>query len=129
MHILKGSLINLNTIHHIYDSLSSQMSGPKRIGMTLFIAVSTCVFSLGCAFILWWLDNQRRRELREVDLNNTGSSSFPLNLSDNLVLFFLQPTNFTFGVSVYLFLIDLTRDVQNKLFFVSCTYEPISYST
>ncbi|CAF0964999.1 unnamed protein product [Rotaria sordida] len=79
----KGSLANLNTIHPIYDSLSHDISGPKRIGITLFIAVSTCIFSLGCAFILWWLDNRRRRVLHEDNLNDKAWS----NACNSLIYF------------------------------------------
>jgi len=72
MFFLKASLINLNTIRPIYDSLNGHISGPKHIGVTLLIAVSTCIFSLGCAFILWWLDNRHRRIQCENNSNDAG---------------------------------------------------------
>ncbi|CAF4154484.1 unnamed protein product, partial [Rotaria magnacalcarata] len=56
-----GSLVNMNTIHRIYDSLDKDVTGPHRIGATLLIAVSTCLISLVCALILWSLDIRRRK--------------------------------------------------------------------
>ncbi|CAF4169532.1 unnamed protein product [Adineta steineri] len=72
-----ASLINLNTIRPIYDSLDSHISGPKRIGVTLLIAASTCIFSLGCALILWWLDNRHRR-IHDKDNPNDAADEFRL---------------------------------------------------
>ncbi|CAF1059338.1 unnamed protein product [Adineta ricciae] len=60
-----GSLVNMNTIHRIYDSLDPSLTGPHRIGTTLLIAVSTCVVSLVCALILWVLDIRRRKVVQE----------------------------------------------------------------
>ncbi|CAF0855017.1 unnamed protein product [Adineta ricciae] len=60
-----GSLVNMNTIHRIYDSLDPSLTGPHRIGTTLLIAVSTCVVSLACALILWVLDIRRRKVIQE----------------------------------------------------------------
>jgi MFS family permease len=60
-----GSLVNMNTIHRIYDSLSKDSTGPHRIGTTLLIAVSTCAISLICALILWTLDNRRKKVIQE----------------------------------------------------------------
>lgn len=59
-----GSLVNMNTIHSVYDSLNMP-PGPRRIGTTLLIAVSTCVVSMACALILWSLDNRRRKVILE----------------------------------------------------------------
>ncbi|CAF4142411.1 unnamed protein product [Adineta steineri] len=73
-----ASLINLNTIRPIYDSLDSDISGPKRIGVTLLIAASTCIFSLGCALILWWLDNRHRRVHDKDNPNDAAASLWPL---------------------------------------------------
>ncbi|CAF0894574.1 unnamed protein product [Rotaria sordida] len=60
-----GSLVNMNTIHRIYDSLDKDSTGPHRIGTTLLIAVSTCFVSLVCALILWTLDIRRRKVIQE----------------------------------------------------------------
>ncbi|CAF4967508.1 unnamed protein product, partial [Rotaria socialis] len=60
-----GSLVNMNTIHRIYDSLDKDVTGPHRIGTTLLIAVSTCLISLLCAIILWSLDIRRRKVIQE----------------------------------------------------------------
>ncbi|CAF1208347.1 unnamed protein product [Adineta steineri] len=73
-----ASLINLNTIRPIYDSLDSHISGPRRIGVTLLIAASTCIFSLGCALILWWLDNRHRRGHHKDNPNDAAASLWPL---------------------------------------------------
>ncbi|CAF0743315.1 unnamed protein product, partial [Didymodactylos carnosus] len=64
-----GSLVNLNTIHPIYDSLDNNLSGPHRIGATLLIAVSTCIVSFISGLCLWWLDIRRRRVLLEDEPN------------------------------------------------------------
>jgi hypothetical protein len=61
----QGSLVNMNTIHRIYDSLSKDSTGPHRIGTTLLIAVSTCFVSLVCALLLWILDNRRKKVIQE----------------------------------------------------------------
>lgn len=73
---LKASLIGVNTIRPIYDSFNGHISGPKHIGVTLLIGVSACIFSLGCAFVLWWLDNRRLRLKCEDNSNDAGSLSF-----------------------------------------------------
>ncbi len=62
---LKGSLVNMNTIHRIYDSLGKDLTGPHRIGTTLLIAVATCLVSLICALLLWSLDIRRRKVIQE----------------------------------------------------------------
>lgn len=61
----------MNTIRPIYDSLGDQFSGPKRIGITLLIAVSTCIISLLCALVFWLLDNRRRRVLCDDNTDGT----------------------------------------------------------
>ncbi len=61
----------MNTIRPIYDSLDDHFSGSKRIGITLLIAVSTCIISLLCAVIFWWLDNRRCRVLCDDNSNGT----------------------------------------------------------
>lgn len=55
----------MNTIHVIYDSLDKNETGPRRIGTTLLIAVSTCFVSLICAMVLWTLDIRRRKMIQE----------------------------------------------------------------
>lgn len=62
----------MNTIHHIYDSLNKDMTGPHRIGVTLLIAVSTCIISLVCSLILWVLDIRRRKVIREDNPHDPG---------------------------------------------------------
>ncbi|CAF1189399.1 unnamed protein product [Didymodactylos carnosus] len=75
-----GSLINLNTIRPIYDSLGGHLSGPKQIGTTLLIAVSTCIISLICGLILWWLDTRRRRAMVEDNEIVADVRHFPASL-------------------------------------------------
>ena len=70
----------MNTIHRIYDSLDTNSTGPHRIGVTLLIAISTCVVSLVCALILWTLDIRRRKVLQEDNPTDTGL---------NMIFFFL----------------------------------------
>lgn len=60
-----GSIVCMNTILLIYKSLDPSMTGPHKIGITLLIAVSTCVVSLICALLLWVLDNRRRKVVQE----------------------------------------------------------------
>lgn len=99
---LKASIISLNTIRPIYDSLNGHVSGPKHIGITLLIAVSTCVFSFGCASILWWLDNRRRQVQCEDNSNDAGLLPFlSTNPMIRFYLFFFQPMNFAFEVRFY----------------------------
>jgi hypothetical protein len=104
---LKASIINLNTIRPIYNSLDDHISGPKRIGVTLLIAVSTCIFSLGCALILWSLDIRRRRLQCEDNPNDAGSLYFLSTHPESHGLSFsFQPTNFAFKVSMHFVLFE-----------------------
>ncbi|UJR07131.1 hypothetical protein I4U23_011419 [Adineta vaga] len=59
------SLINMNTIHRLYESFALNLTGPHRIGLTLLIAGITCVIALFSAFILWILDIRRRKVIQE----------------------------------------------------------------
>lgn len=70
--IFKGSIVCLNTILLIYKSLDPTMTGPHKIGVTLLIAVSTCVISFICALLLWILDNRRRRVAEEDSPSDPG---------------------------------------------------------
>jgi len=87
--LFKGSLVNLNTIHRIYDSLDKNSTGPHRIGTTLLIAVSTCVISLICALILWSLDIRRRKVIQEDNPPDEGLNIYTIVL-------FCCLTNFIF---------------------------------
>lgn len=98
----KASIINLNTIRPIYDSLNGHAIGPKHIGITLLIAASTCIFSLVCAIILWWLDHRRHRAQCEDSSNDEGSLSFFFSTHPMIWFYlFFQSMNFVFEVSFY----------------------------
>ncbi|KAI3389307.1 hypothetical protein SNEBB_002889 [Seison nebaliae] len=60
-----GSTVNMNTMRRIYDLFSSQTELYKELGITLYVAALTCIFSLCCAFILAVLDWRKTKMLDE----------------------------------------------------------------
>jgi hypothetical protein len=68
----KGSSINQVVMSPIYDYVNKNESGPKCLGITIFIASITVVLSSLCAFLLIYLD---RRRCNFVKKHSPASSS------------------------------------------------------
>ncbi|XP_034947217.1 major facilitator superfamily domain-containing protein 1-like isoform X2 [Chelonus insularis] len=59
-----GSTVNFLVMEPIYNYVSKEYSGPKCIGVVLFLASLTCVFSLTCCSILGLMDRRTEKLLR-----------------------------------------------------------------
>ncbi|KAJ8952492.1 hypothetical protein NQ318_003288 [Aromia moschata] len=73
-----GSTVNFLVVEPIYDWVTHKYSGPHALGIVLFIATGTCVFSMLCAIILGGLDKRAERILRR----NDGASGDVVRLMD-----------------------------------------------
>ncbi len=58
-----GSTVNFNVMLPIYQAVNKHFEGHTCLGIALFIASSTCVFSLLCALILAFYDKRAERIL------------------------------------------------------------------
>ena len=66
-----GSTVNFNTMSTIYNLMPTD--GHNKLGLSLFLATSTCMFSLFCAIFLGIFDKRREKILnknREVSINS-----------------------------------------------------------
>ena len=62
-----GSTVSFNVMVPIYDAVTDYIThskGHTTLGLTLFIASASCVFSLFCAFILAFYDKRAERILK-----------------------------------------------------------------
>jgi len=77
-----GSTINMNVNNPIYDEFRRHIKSPndsyKALGMTLFVGVGVCLFSLGCGLLLGFLDKRAARILKKED----GQTGEVIRLSD-----------------------------------------------
>lgn len=58
-----GSTVNMNIMQPLYQFFDKTVHGYKCLGLTLFIGVGMCVFSVLCALILAFLDKRADRIL------------------------------------------------------------------
>ncbi|XP_032294652.1 lysosomal dipeptide transporter MFSD1 isoform X1 [Drosophila virilis] len=65
-----GSTVNFWIMQPVYNYVSKSYSGYTGLGVTLFLAASTCVMSLLCTLILGWMDKRAERILKRN--NNPG---------------------------------------------------------
>ncbi|PAA85696.1 hypothetical protein BOX15_Mlig018958g3 [Macrostomum lignano] len=74
-----GSTVNMNVMQPIYHSLDGRFSQPwQQLGAALFLAAFSCILSLGCAFVLAYIDRRAKR-LLGADAGSTGEK---IQLSD-----------------------------------------------
>ncbi|CAL4130439.1 unnamed protein product, partial [Meganyctiphanes norvegica] len=66
-----GSTVNFLTMGPLFAWVNTFSDGYKALGISLFLAGITCIFSLVCAFILGLLDKRRSRVLK-LDLAESG---------------------------------------------------------
>lgn len=84
-----GSTINMNVNNPIYDAfrkLKLPNESYEALGLTLFVGVGVCLFSLSCGLLLGFLDKRAARILKKED-SHTGEvirlsdvKDFPLTL-------------------------------------------------
>uniref|UniRef100_H2YW98 Lysosomal dipeptide transporter MFSD1 n=1 Tax=Ciona savignyi TaxID=51511 RepID=H2YW98_CIOSA len=68
--IFQGSTVNMNIMGPVYGWVKQGIKSDRTLGISLFIAAITCVFSLGCALVLAYLDKRAERMLeRKKDEN------------------------------------------------------------
>lgn len=82
-----GSTVNMNLMEPVYDLVDSQISDHnKTLGISLFIASVTCVFSMACALILAYLDKRaenilnRKKDNTEEVVKLTDVKDFSIQL-------------------------------------------------
>ncbi|XP_078495475.1 lysosomal dipeptide transporter MFSD1 [Ciona intestinalis] len=56
-----GSTVNMNIMGPVYGWVKEGIKSDRTLGISLFIAAITCVFSLGCALMLAFLDKRAER--------------------------------------------------------------------
>lgn len=56
-----GSTVNMNSMQHLYDALPEQAKPYKRLGIALFLAAFTCLFSFCLAILMGFLDKRAHR--------------------------------------------------------------------
>lgn len=59
-----GSTVNFLVMEPIYKYVAKDYSGPQCIGIVLFLASLTCVFSMICACLLGLMDKRTETLLR-----------------------------------------------------------------
>uniref|UniRef100_A0A1B6D2G0 Lysosomal dipeptide transporter MFSD1 n=2 Tax=Clastoptera arizonana TaxID=38151 RepID=A0A1B6D2G0_9HEMI len=64
-----GSTVNIVVMEPLYDWVANYFSGYQCLGVSLFIATSTCIMSLFCAIFLGMLHNKPKETLT-VEKNN-----------------------------------------------------------
>ncbi|XP_076824533.1 lysosomal dipeptide transporter MFSD1-like [Clavelina lepadiformis] len=81
-----GSTVNMNLMVPVYDWVENTFSSDRTLGISLFLAAITCIFSLGCALLLAYLDRRAERMLgrektgQEEVVKFTDVKDFPLQL-------------------------------------------------
>ncbi|XP_068732663.1 lysosomal dipeptide transporter MFSD1-like [Montipora capricornis] len=76
-----GSTINMNVNNPIYKAFSTYYNSAesyKALGLTLFVGVGVCLFSLCCGLVLGFLDKRAARILKKED----GQTGEVIRLSD-----------------------------------------------
>lgn len=76
-----GSTINMNVNNPIYKAFSTYYNSAesyKALGLTLFVGVGVCLFSLCCGLVLGFLDKRASRILKKED----GQTGEVIRLSD-----------------------------------------------
>lgn len=69
-----GSTVGLNVVAPLYDALKGlNISGHTLLGLVMFVAAATCLFSFICASILGILDKRAERIMQRNDPNNSES--------------------------------------------------------
>lgn len=65
-----GSTVGLNVVAPLYDALKGlNISGHTLLGLVMFVAAATCLFSFICASILGLLDKRAERIMPRTDAN------------------------------------------------------------
>jgi hypothetical protein len=59
-----GSTVNFWVMESIYAWVNQEYKGYQGLGIVLFVATSTCIFSMLCALILGWMDKRAETILR-----------------------------------------------------------------
>lgn len=65
-----GSTVNFLVMEPIYKHVNQYYDGTYVLGMSLFIASSTCLMSFASALILGWMDKRAERVLRRQPPGN-----------------------------------------------------------
>ncbi|KAL0105712.1 hypothetical protein PUN28_015880 [Cardiocondyla obscurior] len=73
-----GSTVNFLVMEPVYNYVSQYYTGPKCIGIVLFLAAITCVMSIICACVLAFMDKRAERLLRRGE----GQESQVVSLTD-----------------------------------------------
>lgn len=74
-----GSTVNMNVMEPLYNWINDQVGDrSKTLGISLFVAALTCVFSMGCAIILAYLDRRAER----MCSRKTAVPEEPVRLTD-----------------------------------------------
>ncbi|XP_074658444.1 lysosomal dipeptide transporter MFSD1-like isoform X2 [Tubulanus polymorphus] len=60
-----GSTVNMNVMQPLYKLMSQFYEGYTCLGVTLFIACATCIFSLICALVIAYFDKRAERILKK----------------------------------------------------------------
>lgn len=81
-----GSTVNMNLMEPLYNWIDTKVDHEKTLGVSLFLAAFTCLFSLGCAIVLAYLDKRaevildRKKEDSEEKVKITDVKHFSLQL-------------------------------------------------
>lgn len=108
-----GSTVNMNAMLPIYNSIKQHFLTANPLAVALFIAASTCVFSLLCALVLAWLDARKHRLTRDRMVTSSASRdvsdddqvvkfSDVLNFNLQLWIIFLVCVTYYIGVFVFI---------------------------
>ena len=83
-----GSTVNFNVMVPIYKAVNNHFSGHQTLGVTLFIAAVTCVFSFICALILAFFDKRAERILKK-QAGQTGEVIKITDVKDFSLMFWI----------------------------------------
>lgn len=98
-----GSTVNFNVMVPIYNAINKVYEGHTGLGITLFIAASTCVFSLLCAFVLAFYDKRAERILNR-EAGKTGEVIRITDVKDfSLSFWMISLICVTYYVSIFPF--------------------------
>lgn len=66
-----GSTVNFLVMESIYQWVNKEYKGTELLGIVLFIATTTCLFSMFCALILGFMDKRAEVLLRRHETTNS----------------------------------------------------------
>ncbi|KYB27225.1 major facilitator superfamily domain-containing protein 1 [Tribolium castaneum] len=113
-----GSTVNFLVMESIYQWVNKEYKGTELLGIVLFVATSTCLFSMLCALVLGFMDKRAENLLRRHETTNPEVVRFTDVIEFKFTFWLIAVICVSYYVAIFPF-IALGEDLFIKKFHMS----------